>query len=90
MVPAATRAEYSPRLWPATKSGPTPRARRGRSAARLVARIAGWVLAVSFSSSSGPSKQRREIGKPRASSASANAARLSGKASARAFPIPAS
>ena len=41
--PAATRAEYSPRLWPATTAGVRPRARK---AATLTSRIAGWVLAV--------------------------------------------
>src|SRR5438094_2761285 len=57
IAPAATRAEYSPRLWPATHSARAPRACSARKAATLVARIAGCVLAVSCSSASGPSKQ---------------------------------
>ena len=44
---AATRAEYSPRLWPATQSGRPPLASRTRQAATLAARMAGWVFAVS-------------------------------------------
>jgi hypothetical protein len=40
-VPAATSAEYSPRLCPATQSGRTPRASRTRKAATLTARMAG-------------------------------------------------
>ena len=39
IAPAATSAEYSPRLCPATQSGRAPRASRGRRAARLAARI---------------------------------------------------
>ncbi len=88
IAPAATSAEYSPRLCPATQSGRAPRATRGRRAATLDARMAGCVFAVSCSSASGPSKQSRERAAPRAASASSNTARLSGNASARAFPIP--
>src|SRR3989338_5471850 len=51
--------------------------------------MAGWVLAVSFNSSSGPSKQSRESGKPAARSASSKTARAAGNASARALPMPA-
>ena len=77
-----------PGCGPATRRGRTPRAASGRSAAMLVARIAGWVFAVSWRSSSGPSKQSCESGKPSASSASSKTARLSGKASASAWPMP--
>ena len=63
-APAATRAEYSPRLCPATATGRTLAARP--SSARWIAieaaRSAGCVLAVSCSSSSGPSQQSRESG----------------------------
>ena len=81
------RARRPPRA-PSTRPGcgrPRSRAARraatsGRSAAMLVARIAGWVLAVSCSSASGPSKQSFESGKPSAASACAKTSRLSGNA----------
>ena len=48
---------------PATKAGrDAARGQSARSAATLVARIAGWVLAVSCRSASGPSKHSRESG----------------------------
>ena len=43
-VPAATFAEYSPRLWPATNAGCTPIDCSSRYAAMLTARIAGCVI----------------------------------------------
>ncbi len=49
---------------------------------------AGWVLAVSVSSSSGPSQQSWESGKPSAASASSKTARAAGDASAQALPMP--
>src|SRR5687767_4198424 len=52
------------------------------------ARIAGWVLRVSWRSASGPSKQSRDSGSPSAASAAAKACRASACASAQAFPIP--
>ena len=88
-APAATSAEYSPRLCPATHVG-----RRSlscvntRHAATLVARIAGWVLCVRVSSASGPEKQICDSPKPRAASASANVCAAAGNRSANARPIP--
>ena len=68
-APAATSAEYSPSECPATApAAGRSRARSTRSAATLVARIAGCAFAVSVSSSSGPSKQslrEREARAPR-------------------------
>jgi len=46
-VPAATWAEYSPRLWPATNDGRMPRRSSSRNAAMLAVRIAGCVFSVS-------------------------------------------
>ena len=65
-APAATSAEYSPSECPATHAGAQVglRAASARRAAMLVVRIAGWVLAVSVSSSSGPSKQSFDRAKP--------------------------
>ena len=63
-APAATRAEYSPRLCPATATGARPAAAAARQVAIEAVRIAGWVLAVSCSSSSGPSQQSRDRAKP--------------------------
>ena len=51
--------------------------------------IAGWVFSVSLRSSSGPSKQSREMEKPRASSISSKTCFASGKRSATSLPIPA-
>src|SRR5438105_5778203 len=52
------------------------------------ARMAGWVLAVLRSSSSGPSKSSRKSPPPSAASASSSTARASGWASASAWPMP--
>ncbi len=78
-APAATSAEYSPRLCPATKSGVMPCFSSARYAATETVRIAGCVFSVSLRSSSGPSKQSFEIGKPSAASASSKTACDSGK-----------
>ena len=64
IAPAQTSAEYSPRLWPATKSGSTPLARSTARVATDVARMAAWVFSVCRSASAGPSKQSCERGKP--------------------------
>ncbi len=84
-APAATLAEYSPSECPAAKAPPSSRsgkrARRSSKAATEWVRMAGCVLAVSFSSSSGPSKQSRESAKPSAASASSNTARAAADAS---------
>src|SRR5467141_4501551 len=87
-APAATSAEYSPRLCPATKSGVSPFSASTRYTATEHVKIAGWVLAVSLSSSSVPSKQILEIDSPRASSASSKTARAAGYFSASSLPIP--
>src|SRR5262249_24387655 len=88
-VPAATFAEYSPRLWPATHAGVMPRDSSSRHAAVLTARIAGCVFSVSISRSSGPLKMMSLSGSPSAASASANVSRQMGCASASALPMPA-
>jgi len=89
-APEATSAEYSPSEWPARKEGAMADSSLSTlSAATLAARMAGCVLAVSFSSSSGPSKQRRDSEKPSASSASSKLILAILKLSASSFPIPA-
>ena len=88
-VPAATKAEYSPRLCPATKSAPIRFSESAQSAAMETVRIAGCVLAVSFNSSSVPSKQIFDMEKPSALSASAKIARAAGDFSASSLPMPA-
>src|SRR5207245_6102007 len=85
---AATSAEYSPRLCPATKSGCKPFSASTRCTATEQVKIAGCVLAVSLSSSSEPAKQIFEIEKPSAWSASSNTARAAGYFSASSLPIP--
>ena len=81
-APAATSAVYSPRLWPATKAGASAtRSSIARSSAMLVTSTAGCWISVRRSSSSGPSKQSRESGKPRASSAASKTARAAADAS---------
>src|SRR5580692_9482589 len=87
-LPAATRAEYSPRLWPATKSGVRPFSARTRWTATEQVRMAGCVLAVSLSSSSVPSMQILEMENPRALSASSKTARAAGYFSASSLPMP--
>src|SRR6267378_4382972 len=87
-APAATSAEYSPRLCPATKSGLNPFSPNTRCTATEQAKIAGCVLAVSLSSSSVPSKQIFEIEKPSVLSASAKTAFATGCFSASSLPMP--
>src|SRR5260370_10779863 len=87
-APAATSAEYSPRLCPATKSGVRPFSASARKTATEQAKIAGCVLAVSLRSSSVPSKHIREREKPSALSASLKTALAAGYRSARSLPMP--
>src|SRR5216110_1275712 len=86
--PAATSAEYSPRLWPATKSGSKPFSARTRDTATAQVRMAGCVLAVSLSSSSVPSKHSLEIEKPSAWSASSKTDFAAEYFSASSLPMP--
>ena len=71
-APAITRAEYSPRLCPATSAGARPRSAQAAAAATLAVSTAGCVLAVSARSASGPSKIRRVKSVPSVSLASSN------------------
>src|SRR4051794_34034702 len=86
----ATSALYSPSEWPAALagSGSFVVSFNAASAAMLVARIAGWVLRVSVSSASGPSKQIALMLSPSARSARSNTSREEENAIARSFPIP--
>src|ERR1700736_6299277 len=86
--PAATSAEYSPKLWPATKSGASPFSSSTRYVAIEQVRIAGCVLAVSFRSSSEPSKQIFEMENPSVLSASSKTALADGYISASSLPMP--
>src|SRR5467141_5098869 len=86
--PAATSAEYSPRLCPATKSGVRPFSASTRDTAMEQVKMAGCVLAVSLRASSVPSKHIFEIEKPRAWSASVKTAFAAGYFSARSLPMP--
>src|SRR5437870_13354557 len=86
--PAQTSAEYSPRLWPATKSGCKPFSASTRVTATEQVRMAGWVLAVSLRSSSLPSKQSLEIEKPSVLSASSKTALAAAYFSASSLPMP--
>src|SRR5215467_1341517 len=86
--PAQTSAEYSPRLCPATKSGCNPFSASTRAAATETVRIAGCVLAVSFSSSSEPSKHSLETEKPSALSASSKTDFATEYFSANSLPMP--
>src|SRR5690242_17314702 len=86
--PAQTSAEYSPRLCPATKSASKPFSAKTRAAATETVKIAGCVLAVSFSSSSVPSKHSLEIEKPSALSASSKTDFATAHFSASSLPIP--
>jgi hypothetical protein len=88
MIPAATRAEYSPKLCPATTEGTMPFITRTLWIAVLTVRIQGWVLKVLFSSSAGPLKAISATLKPRALDASSNTSLASGKPSEISFPIP--
>src|SRR5713226_2507443 len=88
--PAATKAEYSPRLCPATKSGVAkPVDSIARSAAMETVRIAGCVFSVNCNCSAGPLKQTSESANPSAASASSKTLLAAGKFSAKSFPMPA-
>ena len=89
-APAATSAEYSPKLCPATNAGASiPSASIARNAATETVRIAGCVFSVNCKSSAGPSKQSREIGKAQAHhQLLQRPVAAAGKFSARSFPIP--
>src|SRR5207253_3757209 len=87
-APAATSAEYSPRLCPATKSGVKPLSASTRTTATEHVKIAGCVFAVSLRSSSVPSKHIFEIEKPSVLSASPKTAFAAGYFSASSLPIP--
>src|SRR5467141_206330 len=87
-APTATSAEYSPKLWPATKSGCMPFSARTLCTATEQVRIAGCVLAVCLRSSSVPTKHSCEIEKPSALSASSKTARAEGYFSASSLPMP--
>ena len=56
MAPLATRAEYSPRLRPATASGMIPWLFRTSVMAMDTVSMAGWVFSVRLSSSMLPAK----------------------------------
>ncbi len=71
---ATASAEYSPRLWPAASVGSSPRSAHAAEAATDAVRTAGWVLAVSARSASGPSNMSRARSKPSASFASSKTA----------------
>ena len=68
-TPAATRAEYSPRLCPPTISGCRPCSFKISLQITLIVRIAGCVFAVSCNDSAGPLKHISMIEYPSASSA---------------------
>lgn len=90
-APAATSAEYSPRLWPATATG-APGTAPSSASARWMAseqvRSAGWVLVVRARSSSGPSQHNRVSSSPSTSSASSKVRRAAAERSAQARPMP--
>ena len=78
--PPRTSAEYSPRLWPATKlaaflRSTPPSLVSVRNTASEWAMIAGCAFSVSLSSSSGPSRISRNRFWPSASSTSSNTSR---------------
>ena len=92
-APAAARAVYSPREWPATKAALSeslnpPSLSSTASTARLTAIRAGWAFSVRVRSASGPSNMSRVRRCPRASSISSKTRRAEPKASASARPIP--
>ena len=70
-APADAAAVYSPRLWPATKSGTSPRARATSSTASEIANSAGWATSVRVSYSIGPSRHSFRSSSPDASAAAA-------------------
>ena len=87
-APAATSAEYSPRLWPATTAGRgPPAASHARQTATPAASITGCVLVVRLSASAGPCATSAHRSSPSASEASANVSRTAGCA-AKPSSIP--
>ena len=92
-APAAARAEYSPREWPATyatrSESDTPLVSLNTlMAASDTAMSAGWAFSVSVRSASGPSHINLESGCPRASSTSEKTDWAAGKALASSAPMP--
>ncbi len=92
-APTAHNAVYSPSECPATHSPLAAIDRPAsfsntRSTAIALAMIAGWALAVSTSSSSGPSRMIRDRFCPSASSTSSNTSRATALASASSAPMP--
>ena len=69
--PEATRAVYSPRLWPAQAAGNRPRRSTASRTTRLITKVASWALAVRVSSSIGASSSRLLRSRPAISEASA-------------------
>src|SRR3546814_732954 len=79
IAPAATSAEYSPRLWPASAAGIAPPCcRHARHTATPAASSAGCVYSVRLSCSSGPPCDSAHRSTPAPSDASTNASRTSG------------
>ena len=92
-TPAAARAVYSPRLWPAMTTGAGIAESSSCSSialmqARLTAMMAGWAFTVCFSSSSGPRNSISVRGRPSASSTCSNTSRAAGDCSYSSRPIP--
>ena len=80
-APAQTRAEYSPRLWPASCAGiPPPAAIQARHTPTPAASSAGWVNSVRLSCSSGPCCDSAHRSSDAPCDASSNAARISARA----------
>ena len=69
-APEATRAVYSPRLWPAQAAGKRPRRSTASRTTRLITKVASWALAVRVSSSIGASRRRAVRSRPASSEAS--------------------
>ena len=69
-TPAAVRAEYSPRLWPAWPAPSTPRRTTASRAIIEVTKVASWLLRVWVSSSAPACKSRRATSRSEASEAS--------------------
>src|SRR5665213_3746442 len=69
-APVATRAVYSPRLWPAQAAGVSPNRSTASSTTRLITKVASWALAVRVSSSIGASRSSPVRSRPAISEAS--------------------
>ncbi len=87
-IPAATMAAYSPREWPATAMGSTPCSFTAASAARLVAKMAGWLTLVWAKKASSPSKQAAARSNPSTSEPHSNTLAEAGRRAASSLPIP--